>query len=88
MACVVTFSSSMPHSVLCNKDYIKVYEGKDEGGVLRSRVCDTYEGYLSIISGASNMLVRFHSDSTNHFGGFHASFKVSGKSAHAGKVLI
>lgn len=66
------------HSILCANDYIKVYEGEDEGGILRSRVCGSFESF-TVVSGAGNMLVRFHTDSIKQLQGFHATFKVSGE---------
>lgn len=59
-----------------------MYEGLDENGILRSTLCATYEGYLSIAIGTGNVYIRFHSDgSNNHQQGFHATYRISGRSS-------
>ncbi len=58
----------------------------DESGIVRARLCSSYETYR-IISGTSAVFVRFHSDDTNHLQGFRASFEVSGKEAIANLLV-
>lgn len=72
-------SVPFPCSGSCAKDYLRIYEGDNEGGILRATVCGEDGTLSSIVVGTGRVFVRFHSDEAVQLGGFRVALKISGK---------
>ena len=59
----------------CNYDYVELYEVISNNKTTIAKICSRHGLHRSYNSSGSRMYVKFHSDSSNRYKGYKASYK-------------